>query len=121
MSYSLCPTVTLNVNLTYHISSAKDGGRQSKCCHQNQTQWNYTIILSKINVEQGTLMMRHLSLHVRTYTPLTMSLGCVVLTCHTLAFVLCLHVFSCLVLLYHTSHFFLCHISSDEGNARKEQ
>lgn len=52
--------------------------------------------------------------------PLTMSLGCVMLTCHTFAFVLCLLVFSCLVLLHHFPHSFLCHVSSDEESARRD-
>lgn len=49
-----------------------------------------------------------------------MSLGCVVLTCHTVAFVLCLLAFSWLVLLHHTPHSFLCHVSSDEGCVKRD-
>lgn len=66
-------------------------------------------------------MMRHLSLSTHTTSPqLTMSLGCVVLTCHTVAFVLCLLAFFCLVLLHHTLHSYLCHVSSKEGSARRD-
>lgn len=49
-----------------------------------------------------------------------MSLGCVMLTCHTVPFVLCLLAFSWLVLLHHILHSFLCHVSSDEGCARRD-
>lgn len=49
-----------------------------------------------------------------------MSLRCVVLTCHTVAFGVCLLAFSCFVLLHLTPQSFLCHVSSEEGSARRD-
>ena len=46
-----------------------------------------------------------------------MPFGCVVLTCPTVAFVLCLLAFSCLVPLHHIPH--LCHVSSDVGKHKE--
>lgn len=112
-------------------------GRPSKCCPCNPTNWNWekgkdetsdpktyhlqvgSLMTMWPKCNPGTLMICHLSLYIQT-PPLTMSLGCVVLTCHTVAFVLCLLAFSCLVLLHLTRHFFLCHVSSDEGSARRD-
>lgn len=54
-------------------------------------------------LNSGTPMM-----HLYTTPSLTRSLGCVV-TCPTVAFILCLLVFSCLLL----HHSFLCHVSSE--------
>lgn len=65
-------------------------------------------------------MMRHVSLFTQTPS-LTMSLGCVVMTCSTVVFVLCLLAFSCLVLLHLTLPSFLCHVSSGEGSARRDK
>lgn len=54
---------------------------------------------------------------LHTNPPLTMSLGCVMLTCHTVLFVLSLLPFSWLVLLHHI----LCHVSSDQGTCKEGQ
>lgn len=67
----------------------------------------------------GTLMMHHVSFSTNT-PQLTMSLGCMMMTCHTVAFVLSLLALSCLVLLHHSPHSFLFHVSSEVGSARRD-
>lgn len=53
-------------------------------------------------------------------TSLTMSLGRMMMTCHTVAFVLSLLALSCLVLLHHSPHSFFFHVSSEVVSAQRD-
>lgn len=72
-----------------------------------------------MEVNPGTLLTHHASLSTNP-PPLTMSLGCMMFTCHTLAFVPFLLSLSCLVLLHHTPQSFLVQVHSEVGSARRD-